>query len=315
LKKILMILTSHRLDCFRLCVDMLALGGSGPRFDKVVILCSGVEGRHLQFVKSLKKLYPEVHWDFIFGTRGRGKPISDMQNECVRRYPDAVYFKLDEDTFVSRDWDIEMMKAYEAHKDDPSLSLMTAVVTNNQRGAYHLMTTFAELGVEFTRRFSKPIVTDRMGPVWLYPQCAEFIIRRFLDLNSGNQELRKAEAGPDKFDNTGLTFSYPFSINCICYDYRHWQEIGGVPEQDENGWGEWIPANCKYVVLVTSALVHHYSFFVQQKWLDRTSLLEDIRRVNLPDTHRPLAGYLARAGRIAEQIPRTLKDRVLPSRK
>jgi len=297
MKKILMILTSHRLDCFKLCIDMLTSGGSAYRFDRIVIMCSGVEGRHLRYVQSLPERYPDAKWDFLFGARGRGKPISDMQNNCVKKYPEALYFKLDEDTFVSGDWDIEIEKAYTHFKDSPDLSLLTAVVTNNQRGAYHLLTTFSELGEEFVRTFNQPIVTDRMGPVWILPQCAAFMIRRFLNLESANKELRARNQEPF------ITFSYPFSINCICYDYRHWQEIGGVPEEDENGWGKWIPENKKNVVLVTNALVHHYSFFVQQAWLDRSSLLEEFRKSNVPGTYQFVAGKLAQLLRIGQQIP------------
>jgi hypothetical protein len=239
MQKILMILTSHRLDCFQLCIDLLVAGGSAYRFDRIVVLCSGVEGRHLRYVQSLPVRYPKARWDFIFGARGRGKPISDMQNDCVRKYPNALYFKLDEDTFVSRDWDVEIEKAYHRFKGDPGLSLLTSVVTNNQRGAYHLLTTLPEVGEEFIRTFNQPIVTDRMGPVWILPQCAAFMMRRFLNLTEANEELRGRNQRHDE------CFSYPFSINCICYDYRHWQEIGGVPEEDENGWGQWIPANQK----------------------------------------------------------------------
>ncbi len=298
-----MILTSHRLDCLSLAIDMLAEGGSLARFDVVAVLCSGVEGRHRAYIEDLPRRYPGTRWEMLHGPRGRGKPISDLQNDCVRRHPNALYFKIDEDTFVSPNWDIEVLKAYEAFRNDPRLSLITPVVTNNQRGAYHLLNLFPELGTEFTRCFNKPIVQERMGPVWLFPQCAEFMIRRFLDLRRANEELRAVPHEPF------AAFSYPFSINCICYDYRHWQEIGGVPEQDENGWGEWIPKNNKLIVLATQALVHHYSFFVQQNWLDRTALLEDIRSANLSAKPSLTARTWARSLRIAEQIPGAIRRR------
>lgn len=343
-----MILTSHRLDCFSLAIEFLAEGGSLYRFDTVAILCSGVQGKHLRFVLSLPKRYPRVKWCFYHGPRGRGKPISDLQNQCVINHPDSLYFKLDEDTFVSRDWDLKMVEAYETYRADNQLSLISAVVTNNQRGAYFLMNTFPELGEEFTRRFNQPIVNDRMGPVWIYPQCAEFMIRRFLKLDQANEELRKRletrdlrhestnnevstkeptfnpesptearinnsitqDASSLESQVSGLqpsshqTFSYPFSINCICYDYRHWLEIGGVPEEDENGWGKWIPANNKFVVLVANSLVHHYSFFVQQDWLDRSSLLEDLQNANLTRKSAWLPGKCRQCIRIARQIPK-----------
>ncbi len=351
MKKVLMILTSHRLDCFSTAIDFLVEGGSLYRFDVVVILCSGVKGRHLRFVESLPRRHPTVMWEFIHGPRGRGKPISDLQNECVRHHPDSLYFKLDEDTFVSRDWDLKMIGAYEAFKHDDRLSLISAVVTNNQRGAYFLMNLFPELGAEFTRRFNQPIINDRMGPVWLYPKCAEFMIRSFLNLDQANEELRERLKTVEQREETGdhrpqtidlkkdhnekpkstvyglqssvlpsqstvyglrspyPTFSYPFSINCIAYDYRHWLEIGGVPEFDENGWGEWIPKHEKFIVLVQDALVHHYSFFVQQDWLDRTTLLEDIHNVNLRDNASGFICSARRFKRIIQQLPRVILRR------
>lgn len=332
MKQILMILTSHRLDCLRLCIDMLIEGGSAHRFERICLLCSGVTGRHKHYVESLPQRHPELNWDFIWGDRGRGKPISEMQNECVRRYPHQLYFKIDEDTFVSDDWDRCMRSAYDLFKDDPRLSLITPVVTNNQRGAYHLLTTFPDLGEEFTRRFRQPIVTDRMGPVWLYPQCAEFLIRRFLNLKQANTELRntasnnpasevqsitknekrKTKNDPSTFNLQPVTFSYPFSINCIAYDYRHWQEIGGVPEEDENGWGEWIPAHDKFIVLATDAIVHHYAFFVQQRWLDRSSLLEDIREANLPHSIKTSTAKMMQMIRILRDVPTALLLRLRP---
>ena len=51
MNKILMILTSHRLDCFRLCMDMLIHGGSIHRFDRVVLLLNVLKGRHLRYVQ------------------------------------------------------------------------------------------------------------------------------------------------------------------------------------------------------------------------------------------------------------------------
>jgi len=80
---------------------------------------------------------------------------------------------------------------------------------------------------------------------------------------------------------------------------------GGVAQ------GEWIPRNNKSIVLVQHALVHHYSFFVQQEWLDRTSLLEDIRASNLPGTQSILPGIIARWKRISAQILSILKRKLV----
>ena len=105
-----------------------------------------------------------------------------------------------------------------------------------------------------------------------------------------------------------MPFHDRFSINCICYDYRHWRELGGVREHDEVDWGEWIREGRKLVVFDAHAVCHHYTFFNQQDWLDRTSLLEDILRANLPGTMPPGAG-LRPVWRLAKQVPRIVRRR------
>jgi hypothetical protein len=304
MKRILMILTSHRLDCFRLAMDLLFAGGSIRRFDRVVLLLNGVAGRHLRYVRRLQANHPDIPWDVIAGPRGRGERISGLQNECVRRHPGNLYFKIDEDTFVSRDWDERLVEACTAHRDDPAHSLVTPVITNNAAGFHYLLQRFPGLKAEYDSLFSHPVTPVCDGTVWRYPQVAAWITRKLIDLDEANRRLRAGNTEPF------VRFSYRFSINCLCYDYRHWQEIGGVPTDDELGWGEWIPAHGKYIVLATTALCHHYSFFVQNDWLDRTTLLEEIRRANLPGRFHSLAFHLPRLGRTLRQIPSALRRRL-----
>ena len=116
------------------------------------------------------------------------------------------------------------------------------------------------------------------GPISFHPHLAKLMTREFMVLDEANRRVRA------RTTERWIPFQERFSINCICYDYRHWLEIGGVPEQDEVGWGIWIAENKKLIVLATHAVVHHYTFFCQQGWLDRSSLLEDIRAANLPTT-------------------------------
>jgi hypothetical protein len=304
MRRILMILTSHRLDCLRLCMDMLSAADSYRQFDRVVLLLNGVVGPHRQWIERYTRRRPEIAWDFIAGPRGRGERISSLQNECVRRYPESLYFKIDEDTFVCRGWVERLQTAYNAHRTDPDLALITPVIPNNSAGAFFLLGAFPDLAAEYRQRFPHPIDSDVNGPVATHPQIGEWITRKFLDLEVANRQLGTDNRQP--FER----FAYRFSINCIVYDYRHWQEIGGVPKQDEMGWGDWIPAHGKYVLLAADTMVHHYSFFVQQDWLDRTTLLEDLRRANLPGTMGFLSYHCPRWSRIFRQAPRALVRRL-----
>lgn len=307
MKKILMILTSHRLDCFKLCMEMLIHGGSIRRFDHVVLLLNGVKGRHLRYVRRIMNAQPDIPWDTIAGPRGRGWFISNLQNDCIRRYPDALYFKIDEDTLVSADWDLILTEAYEAHRTRPDLSLITATIPNNGLGCWQLLNLFPGLREEYLKLPHAAHTSSSGGPVWFYPHLAEWIIRAFLNLDAANRGVRVRAV------ERWVPFHERFSINCICYDYRHWLEIGGVQEQDEVGWGKWITENHKLVVLAAQSVVHHYTFFNQQDWLDRSPLLEDIRAANLPTTawERSVLGRaLPRAFRILRQIPAVLRRRL-----
>ena len=304
-EKVLMVLTSHRLDCFRLCMDMLLRGGSIRRFDAVALLLNGVVGRHRRYIDRLVRENPDIPWDVISGPRGKGWLISNLQNECVKRHPDALYFKIDEDVFVSADWDLRLAEAYEAHAGRPDLALVSATIPNNGLGAWRLLSVFPELKERFLALPHAAFTPDCAGPVWFYPHLADWMIRHFLNLSEANDRLRAAVPAADRF----VPFHDRFSINCICYDYRHWLELGGVREHDEVDWGTFIRENRKLVVLDSHAVCHHYTFFNQQDWLDRTSLLEDLRRANLPGTLPFYAPLLPRL-RFLSQLPRILRRRL-----
>lgn len=305
--KILMLLTSHRLDCFKLTMDFLFASGSLPDFDRVVLMLNGVVGKHRQYVDDLMSGHPEIQWDTVAGPRGKGAFVANLQNETVRRYPGSLYFKIDEDVFVSKNWHTKMLAAYERYCGDDRLALVTSLIPNNAMGFYHLLQMFPDLSNEYGTLFDAEKTSRCDGPVWNNPSMAEWIIRKFLDIEEANRRVEQCVAdGADPF----VKFAERFSINCLLYDYRHWQELGGIPDDEEPAWGQWVPDHGKFNVLVRNALQHHYTFFVQQEWMDRSSLLEDFRKVNLPETCRPLTGQAARAVRMAKQVPEVLKRRV-----
>ncbi|MFH0908138.1 MAG: hypothetical protein V1929_05190 [bacterium] len=307
MNKVLMILTSHRLDCLRLALDCHVWANSFAAFDRVVFLLNGVTPRHRAYVDRFIATHPQVAWDTVSGPRGRNERISSLENECVRKYPDHLYVKADEDVFVSPGWIQKMLAAYATFERDDQLGLMAPIMPNNGSGFYFLLLQFPALHQEYAKRFAQPASRDCDGPVWKYPQIAEWITRNFIDLRAANARIEAIR------DLTPVKFTYRFSVCCVLFDYRHWQQMGGIPKEDEPTWTQWVKDHDKFNVLVTNTLVNHYSFFVQQDWLDRGSLLEDLRRINLPDTlpHKSIAGYhLPRWRRTAMQIPAYIKRRL-----
>jgi hypothetical protein len=308
-RKVLMILTHDRLDCLRLCLDMLERAGAFSKFDRVVLLLNGVPARLRRFVEAYMADRPQVNWDTVEGDGTRPGGICFVQNECIRRYPDSFYVKLDEDVFVPRGWAERMLETYERYADRGDLALITPLIPNNAYGLHRLLNVFypEKLG-EFERRFGAPPAAEAKGPTWQSPFIAEWATRQFLDIDAANEEQRRrlAAGGLPRWSE----FCQYFSIGCICYDYAHVQRMGGsLPPRDEPDWCAWFEAHRQPCVVDQSLVVLHYSFFVQQEWLDRSSLLEDIRATNLPGTAPCLAPAL-RWVRMARQIPGIVKRRL-----
>ena len=308
-RKVLMILTHDRLDCLQLCLEMLERAGAYACFDKVVLLLNGVPPRLRRFVQAYMAARPQVGWDTVDGDGTRPAGLVHAQNECVRRYPDSVYVKVDEDVFVPRGWAERMLETYAQYSARADLALITPLIPNNAFGLHRLLNGFyPEKLPEFTRNFGAPPSDEPKGPTWHSPYIAEWATRLFLDVDAANAEQRRrlAAGGQPRWQE----FCKYFSIGCICYDYAHVQRMGGVlPPRDEPDWCAWFEAHRQACVVDQSLIVLHYSFFVQQEWLDRSTLLEDIRRVNLPGTAPAWAPAL-RWGRLARQVPGIVKRRL-----
>ncbi len=302
-----MILTKDRRDCVDMNLLLHERGGSFEVFDRVVFLLNAVTPQHMRYIDAWIERHPQVACDKIIGDGTRPKGISDMQNRCIEKYPGCFYAKTDEDVFVPDGWARMMVEAYEAHRERDDLALITPLLPNNAYGLHVLLTRFyPELLEEHRRRFGGEPSIEPTGLTWRSPAVGEWASRAFLDLKRANGEQRRRLGDTDSYH----LFDKYFSIGCIGYDYRHWQRMGGIPWNDEPGWCQWIADNRQVNVLDCRQIALHYTFFVQQEWLDRSSLIEDLRATNLADTMTMADRLqLPRLARMARQVPAVLKRR------
>ena len=222
----------------------------------------------------------EVSWDTMAGPRGKGPLVAGPQNRVVEKYPNRLYFKIDEDIIVPPGWVDRMTAAYERHKDDPKLALCTPVVTNNSTGAHFLMELYPELATEYTERF-QAADHPRMSPA----PCGNT-----LKLQSGLSVRSSDSTTPIKnskssFPNRGPATVFSINDSALTTSYtttttgKHWEVFLTTKNlRGQRGYAStgnimcWSAIACS----ITTA------FFVQQDWLDRTTLLEDLRHANLP---------------------------------
>ena len=344
--RVLMILTKDRRDCVDISLQLHERGGSFEVFNRVVFLLNDVTAQHMRFIDRWIARHPHVSCDKILGDGTRPQGIAAMQNRCIERYPGGFYAKTDEDVFVPGGWARMMWEAYEANRHREDLALITPLLPNNSYGLYVLLNVFyPELLDEHRRLFGTSPTPDRCSPTWHNPRIAHWATTRFLDLEQVNREQRErlervaarrpAASGlpqqtgaisPGVADDVSITlpyteftlragayhpFSIPFSIGCIGYDYRHWKNMGGIPWNDEPGWCQWIEENRQTCILDCRQIALHYTFFVQQRWLDRSPLIEDIRKANLADTVRLSdRAHLHRAARIVNQSLLLARERL-----
>ena len=303
--KILMILTSHRLDCLKIALFCLERAEAYRHFDKVVFLLNGVEGSHKAYIEDYMKRRSDVPWDTVSGPRGRAECISSLENQCIERYPHAIYIKMDEDIFVGHGWAERMLNAYEDNATAQT-ALITPLIPNNAYGLHLLCSeVFPEAGRAYVERFGEGTSPAADGATWRLPSVAEWSTRRFMDVDKINKELTaRTSSGAPAYQ----TFQERFSIGCICFDYEHWLRMGGVPAKDELEWCEWIESRKENNIAILDHVVLHYSFYVQQDWLDRTTLLEDIAAYFRAD--RFILRHGPRLVRTIRQIPSILRRRL-----
>jgi len=82
--------------------------------------------------------------------------------------------------------------------------------------------------------------------------------------------------------------------------------MGGIPPKDEPEWCRWIEDHGHTNILDRKALAIHYSYGVQQEWIDRSPLLEELQHALVPGRPAPgsFAAQGARLQRILPQLPR-----------
>lgn len=327
MKNVLMILTKDRRDCVDMNLLLHERGGSFEVFDQIVFLLNAVSAKHMRFIDQFMERHPKLSIDKIIGDGTRPRGISDMQNRCIEKYPHAFYVKTDEDIFVPPGWASLMVDAYTRHRDRDDLALITPLIPNNAYGLHFLLNEFyPEHLAEHQQRFGCAPTIEPTGLTWRSPAVGEWATRKFIDLVKANEMQRaileqrstnRERATPNEAPRTRPPehafhyFSKYFSIGCIGYDYAHWKRMGGIPWNDEPGWCKWIEDHRQTNVLDCRQLVLHYTFFVQQEWLDRTTLIEDLRRINLSDTLRWTDRLqLPRLQRMVRQVPAIVKRRL-----
>lgn len=133
IRPVLMLITSHRMDCFLLCLKCLELYTDLSRFSKIYVLANEVSGEHAVMVKAFQHRHRNVI-DIHLIPRGVTPAVVAMQNFIMARHPDAVFVKLEEDVFVTPGWLEQLLAAYKLHLNSPRVAAVAPVMPVTRTG-------------------------------------------------------------------------------------------------------------------------------------------------------------------------------------
>lgn len=262
---ILFILTSHRLDCFRLCIECLEAHTDLTRFDQIYVLANAPLPEHLAEAMAFMKRHANVRV-VEFGPRGMF-PLMRAQDTLLAQHKGEVLVKLDEDVFVMPRWLDGLVEVYTAYREVGG-RLISALVPNNDIGRLVLHDNLCAAHADYAANpeFHRMDTSNNASfAVWLWQKvCAD--------------ELQLTRSGLLRGLRVQPIIQY-LNINCVLVDPEFWEMALPFGETtDEYMFNQVMRLAKGWKGLVSPwSLAHHYSFRHQQAAVDAAVSPEMIR--------------------------------------
>lgn len=247
----LMILTSHRKDCFDLCVWCLERFTRLERFTAVYVLANAVSPEHEASINAFAARHAHVRVIPCL-PEGLVPAVMEAQNAILARHADDGVVKIDEDVFVTEHWLDHLLAAHRMHAENPGVLLVacpTPVSTTGKRC----------LGAFFRAHF--PDIVERCAASRVYDDP---VYHRLVWEAVLTRDLMGKYA---RFANDAYFYSASLIIHCVLYDRKALEAIGPFPTQaikgalvtDEVAVNMALRRTGKKAALPSAGLVHHYS--------------------------------------------------------
>lgn len=263
----LLILTSHRADCFALCVDCLERHTNLGKFERILVMGNALEPEHRQLAQGFVSRHANAAL-VAFSPRGLETTMLAL-DRILARYPGRVVVKIDEDVFVMPGWLDGLYRCYRRNKGS-SCGLVSALVPNNDVGQAALHDYLCAGWPEYARStvlHGRGTSQNPAYAVWLW--------RKIL-----NGELDPADAVKRGHVRPQHITRY-LNINCILMD----PDLLGTVLPFSQDYDESLinaalryPKTPFYGLLAPDSLAHHYSFRHQQQEMDAAISLDAIRQ-------------------------------------
>jgi len=256
-KPVLMILTSHRRDCFELCLNCLEWFTDLDAFSRIYVLANDVDPAHRQVILDFKARRPrgqvaEMHC--APRARGYNPCLLAMWNTVLEMHSQDLIVKIDEDVFVTPGWLEALLAGYRARVHGDCV-LVSALVPNNDCGRATLEPSFRQWWPwEYVAPVNEaPIYLNGLYGAWVWSKV----------LKGGLEERVRRAALP------GRPIHGKLSINCIAFGPELTRLIHPLTLNDEHEINQVMERRGRTGWLETSVLVHHYAFYRQEETLSQ----------------------------------------------
>ncbi|MCK9240769.1 glycosyltransferase family 2 protein [Desulfocurvus sp.] len=268
IQPVLMLLTSHRLDCFLLCVKCLELYTDLSRFKKIYVVANAVSDEHAVIIKSFQQRHRGVI-DVHVTPRGLIPAVVSMQNFILARHVDDVIVRLSEDVFVTPNWLDHLLAAYKLHRGDDSVPLASCVTPVSRTGRQVMDRALrAHFPDERSRLPHLPMEANAVYHRFVWEKILHHgLVEKYLDL----ERPRHVYLGH-------------ISVDCVMFDRRLMDAVVPIPMRVPAGVGRvdefhingHLRTTGRRAVVATDAVVHHFSHSGPEAFLRRHVSLDDI---------------------------------------
>jgi len=283
-KPILVLLTSHSLDCFLICVRCLERFTDFTRLSHVYVLADTVNQDHLALARRFAARHDNVtvleHESY-----GSTPAMRMAQNALYLRHIDNAIITLDATIFVTPLWLEHLLDGYQEHLGRADVPLVMPLVPISPAGR-HILNGFLRVAYPSERNmYCGPPIEEN----WSYHR---WIWEKLLYENMADIYLHD---NPPKYGYVGHA-----SLNCLLLDRRILERLLPFPENPGPPAAQELVINAllhqdgmKAAVLGRS-LAHHYSYPDCEAYLRTHVPLDRVWRYVQGTPDAPTSGLRAR---------------------
>ena len=267
---VLMLLTSHRLDCFLVCIRCLERFTDLGRFKHIYVVGNALGAEHLALAKGFVARHANASL-IERGPRGIAPAVLAAQNEILSDHLGDVVIRMDEDMFVTPQWFDDLLDGYLDHADRADVPLVMPLVPISAPGRQALG-RFLRLSCPSERHmYSGPTVEED----WVYHR---WMWEKIANENLMDVYLRTM---PKKY-----AYVRDLSLNCVVLDKRILHLVlpfstdatAHAPAADAASVNAALQEHGLKAAVLTRTIVHHYSFSQCEGYLRSHLPLEKVWR-------------------------------------